>query len=158
MKKCFVVLLTVVVTYCASSQNSSMSKVEYAIIAEGKDAIIPDLHITCFNKYFNQDYLSPDFRSRYNLNTKERYKKKMLVEIIRNDINKKGLDKIELIKVVENNESIIVEYKHINSDRTNDELNLCAFIIIQLPKSKKQIKFIADGIELSHAKDIYIDK
>ena len=48
MKKCFVVLLTVVVTYCASSQNSSMSKVEYAIIAEGKDAIIPDLHITCF--------------------------------------------------------------------------------------------------------------
>ena len=122
MKKCFVVLLTVVVTYCASSQNSSMSK------------------------------------SRYNLNTKELYKKKMLVEIFRNDINKKGFDKIELIKVVENNESIIVEYKHINSDRTNDELNLCAFIIIQLPKSKKQIKFIADGIELSHAKDIYIDK
>ncbi|MBK9254649.1 MAG: hypothetical protein IPM42_04110 [Saprospiraceae bacterium] len=157
MKKCFVVLLSMVLSFCAWSQDLSMPKVEYAIVAEGQDAPIPDLHITCFNKYFNQDYLPADFRKRYNLDNKVLYKNKMLVEIFRNDISKKGFDKIELVQVKENKESFIIEYKLVNADFSNDEQSLSPFLIIQLPKSKKKVIFIADGVELSKAKEIYVD-
>jgi len=55
-------MLVMLINFYAWGQDLPMSKVEYVIVADGKDAPIPDLHITCYNKYFNQDYLSADFR------------------------------------------------------------------------------------------------
>ncbi len=55
-------MLAMLINFYAWGQDLPMSKVEYVIVADGKDAPIPDLHITCYNKYFNQDYLSADFR------------------------------------------------------------------------------------------------
>ena len=81
----------------------------------------------------------------------------MLVEIFRNDISKKGLDKIELVKVEENKKSLIIEYKLVNADTSNDEQSLSPFLIIQVPKSKQKVIFIADGVELSKAREIYVD-
>ena len=41
------------------------------------------------------------FREKYNLDENTLYKKKMLIEIFHSDVNKKGLDKIELIEIKE---------------------------------------------------------
>jgi len=157
MNKCFTVILAMFLNFNTWGQDLPMLKVKYAIFAEGKDAPTPNLHITCYNKYFNQDYLSADFSKMYNLNKKEPYKKKILMEIFRNDISKKGLEKIELVKVEENIKSLIIEYKFVNADTSNDEKSLSPFLIIQVPKSKEKVIFIADGVELSNAREIYVD-
>jgi hypothetical protein len=139
------------------SQDENLKEVKYNIIAEGIDSPIPNLQMVCFNKYFNKDYLPSDFREKYKLNEKGIYKKKMLVEIFHSDINKKGLDKIELIGIKENEKNLIIEYNIINSNKNNDDKTLAPFLIVQVPKLKKAIKFIVNGIELGKTKKLYVD-
>ena len=139
------------------SQDENMTKAEYNTIAEGTDSPIADIQIVCFNKYFNLDYLPADFRKKYNLDDKTLYKKKMLVQIFQSDKNKNGLDKIELIGIMENDKKLVVEYNLVNSNTENDDKELAPFLIIQVPKSKKEIKFIANGIELGKTTEVYVD-
>ncbi|AFU69948.1 hypothetical protein P700755_003304 [Psychroflexus torquis ATCC 700755] len=139
------------------SQDEKLIQVEYKIIAEGTDSPIPELQIICFNKYFNKDYLPPNFLEKYNLNEKKLYKKKMLIEIFKTDKSKKGLDKIELVGIKEDDEKLLIEYNFVNSNIENDDKELSYFLIIQVPKSKKKITFIANGIELGKATEVYVD-
>ena len=139
------------------SQDENMTKAEYITIAEGTDSPIADLQIVCFNKYFNLDYLPADFRKKYNLDDKTLYKKKMLVQIFQSDKNKNGFDKIELIGIMENDKKLVVEYNLVNLNTLNDDKELAPFLIIQVPKSKKEIKFIANGIELGKTTEVYVD-
>lgn len=139
------------------SQSEILNEIEYILIAEGTDSPIPELQIVCLNKFFNKDYLPTDFQKKYNLDDKTLYKNKMLIEIFQSDKDKKGLDKIELIGVKENDTKLVIEYNIINSDTKNDDKQLSPFIIVQVPKSKKQITFIENGIELGKATDVYID-
>lgn len=139
------------------SQSDGYKDVKYIVIAEGTDSPIENLQIVCFNKFFNKDYLPSDFQKKYNLNDKELYKKKMLVEIFRTDDQNKGLDKIELLGVKEDDNNIIVTYDFINSNKTNDSETLNSFLIVQIPKSKKDIKFIVDGVEHGNESKIYVD-
>lgn len=138
------------------SQNE-LKPVDYKIVAGGTDSPIPELQIVCFNKYFNKDYLSAEFQKKYNLDDKTLYKKKMLIEIFQSDKNKKGLDKIDLIGISENDNEVIIEYNVVNSQTDNDNKQLSPFLIVQVPKSKKKMKFIANGIELGKATDVYVD-
>lgn len=139
------------------SQDEKLTSIEYKIIAEGTDSPISELQIVCFNKYFNKDYLSPEFRKKYKLDEKTLYKKKMLIEIFLSDKIKNGLDKIDLIGISENNTELKIKYNVVNSDSNNDDKKLSPFLIVQVPKSKKKIKFIGNGVELGKVTDIYVD-
>ncbi len=139
------------------SQSDKYTEVEYTVVAEGTDSPIKNLQIVCLNKFFNKDYLPSDFREKYNLNDKSLYKKKMLVEIFRADTKNEALDKIELLGIKQDDENIVIEYNFINSDKTNDNKTLNPFLIVQIPKSKKGIKFIVDGVENGSESDIYLD-
>ncbi|WP_431161818.1 hypothetical protein [Flagellimonas beolgyonensis] len=137
--------------------QENLNKVEYKIVAEGTDAPIPELKIVCLNKFFNKDYLPADFSKKYNLEDNTLYKKKMLVQIFQLDKDKNGLDKIELIGVNENDEKLLIEYNIVNSDKSNDDRQLTPFLIVQVPKSKKKITFIENGIELGKASKLYVE-
>lgn len=140
-----------------SSQEKNLIDVKFEIIAEGTDSPIPNLQIVCFNKYFNNDYLPSDFRTKYNLDEKKLYKKKMLIELFHSDKDKKGLDKIELIAIEENDNKLVVTYNIINSNISNDDKVVSPFLILQIPKSKKEILFIVNGIKLGKGTEIYVD-
>lgn len=154
--------LICIITFCfftnlGFSQTNSYNNVEYKIVAEGTDSPIENLQIVCFNKFFNKDYLPSDFRQKYNLNDKDLYKKKMLVEIFRTNTHD-GLDKIHLKGIKENQDTLVVEYNFINSSKTNDDKKLNPFLIVQIPKSKKEVKFVVDGIDANSTEfEIYID-
>ncbi|RNL89622.1 hypothetical protein ED312_07330 [Sinomicrobium pectinilyticum] len=140
------------------AQDSLLKEVEYTIIAEGTDSPVPNLQIVCFNKFFNKDYLPADFREKYKLNEKGLYKKKMLIEIFRTDEDKNGFDDIELVGIKENKESMVVEYNLVNSDNENDDKALAPFLIVQVPKSQKQIRFIVNGKESEgRSTKLYVD-
>jgi hypothetical protein len=154
--------LTFVITICffaniGFSQIDGYKDVEYKIIAEGIDSPIEDLQIVCFNKFFNKDYLPSDFREKYNLNDKSLYKKQMLVEIFRANTTNKGLDKIYLKGIKESQDTLLIEYNFINSDKTNDDKKLSPFLIVQIPKSKKEVRFVVDGVNNNSKSEIYID-
>lgn len=137
--------------------NQTMYDVEYKVIAEGIDSPAQDdLHIVCMNKYFNLDYLPSTFRLKYNLNDRKLYKKKMLVEIFRNDKAKEGFDKIEIESIKSSYESLVISYNFVNSDTTNDDQELNSFVILQVPESRKKITFIADGVELGKSEKLYV--
>lgn len=144
-------------TFQVHSQDEAMTEVEYKTIAEGTDSPIAELQIVCFNKYFNKDYLPAEFNRKYNLDEKTLYKKKMLVEIFHSDKDDKGLDKVELTGIKKNGKKLIIEYNLVNSNTENDDEQLSPFLIVQVPKSKKEIKFIKDGMELGKATDVYVD-
>ncbi|MFT4611865.1 MAG: hypothetical protein ACJA1H_002218 [Glaciecola sp.] len=141
----------------AFSQEKKLKDVEFEIIAEGTDSPISNLQIVCFNKYFNKDYLPSEFRAKYNLDDKKLYKRKILIEVFHSDNDKKGLDKIELIGIKEIDKKFVVTYNVINSNTDNDNITLSPFLILQLPKSKKEIKFIVNGNELPKVTEIYLD-
>ena len=141
-------LFAIISSLQVRSQDETMTKVEYKTIAEGTDSPIAELQIVCFNKFFNK---------KYNLDEKSLFKKKMLIEIFHSDKEKKGLDKIELIGIKENNEKLIIEYNLVNSNTENDGEQLSPFLIVQVPKSKKEVKFIVDGTELGKATELYVD-
>nr|WP_321225997.1 hypothetical protein [uncultured Psychroserpens sp.] len=140
-----------------SSQEENFKDVEFEVIAEGEDSPIANLQIVCFNKYFNKDYLPSYFRKKYNLDEKKLYKRKMLIELFHSDKDKKGLDKIKLDGIIENDKKLIVTYNIINSDINNDDKTLSPFLILQLPKSKKEISFIVNGIDLGKTNEVYVD-
>lgn len=152
----FIAILSGLITSGKVFAQNKLKPVEHKIIAEGIDSPIPELQIVCFNKYFNKDYLTAEFRKKYNIDDKKLYKKKMLIEIFQSDKNKKGLDKIELIGISENDTELVIEYNVVNSKSDNDDKQLSPFLIVQVPKSKKKMKFIANGIELRKTTDIYI--
>ena len=139
------------------SQDAHLKEVQYSLIAEGVDSPIPNLQIVCFNKYFNQDYLPKEFREKYNLDEKGLYKNQMLIEIFYTDTDNKGVDTIDLIKIKENTTTLVIEYNLVNRDKSNDDTALSPFLIVQVPKTKKAIKFIADGIELGKETALYVD-
>ncbi|MGK0322573.1 MAG: hypothetical protein ACJARX_000602 [Psychroserpens sp.] len=139
------------------SQEENLKDVEFEIIAEGTDSPIPNLQIVCFNKYFNKDYLPSDFRKKYNLDVKKLYKRKMLIQVFHSDKNKKGLDKIELIGIKESDKKLVVTYNIINSNTENDDKIVSPFLILQITKSKKEIKFIVNGTKLGEGTEIYLD-
>ena len=62
----------------------------------------------------------------------------MLIEIFHSDKNNKGLDKIELIGISENDDELVIKYNIVNSNSENDDKQLSPFLIIQVPKSKKK--------------------
>ena len=157
--KTLIISLTLTIIFFSKSfsQEENLNNVEYTIIAQGTDSPLPDLQIVCFNKYFNKDYLPSDFRKKYNLEERGLYKKKMLVEIFHSDPDGKGLDEIELVGIQESNENLIVNYNLINSNTNNDDEKLSPFLIVQVPNSKKDIKFIVNGSELGAGTDLYVD-
>lgn len=101
--------------------------------------------------------MSSKFLAKYNLNDKKLYKRKILIEVFHSDNDKKGLDKIELIGVKETDKKLVVTYNVINSNTDNDDTAVSPFLILQLPKSKKEIKFIVNGNELAKGTEIYLD-
>ena len=157
IKIAFILLTIGLMTSGKGFPQNELKPVEHKIIAEGTDSPISELQIVCFNKYFNKDYLSAEFRNKYDLDDKKFYKKKMLIEIFQSDKYKKGLDKIDLIGIWETNTELIVEYNIVNSDSDNDHSQLSPFMIIQVPKSKKKITFKASGKESGKATEIFLD-
>lgn len=153
----FVLSLSLIFVSETYGQEENLNDVEYTIIAQGTDSPIPDLQIVCFNKYFNKDYLPKDFRKKYNLDERGLYKKKMLVELFHSDPDAKGLDKIELLGIQENDENLVVNYKIVNLNPENDAEQLSPFLIVQVPRSKKEIKFIVNGVEQGEGTDLYVD-
>jgi len=141
----------------SAQQLEQLKDAEFEIIAEGVDSPILNLQIVCFNKYFNKDYLTSDFRKKYNLDEKKLYKRNMLIEVFHSDTDKKGIDQIELIGITENDKKLVVTYNVINANTENDNEQLSPFLIIQLPKSKKEITFIVNGKELAKATEIFLD-
>lgn len=141
----------------AYSQERKLNMVEFTVIAEGLDSPIEDLQIVCFNKHFNMAYLPAKFRQKYNLNRKELFKKNMLIELFHSSNDKNNYVKIELIGIRESNNSIIVEYNLIKSEKIEEEKISNPFLIIQVPKSKKAMKFIVDGVEFSKTTKLYTD-
>lgn len=81
----------------------------------------------------------------------------MLIEIFQSDKDKQGLDKVEVIGIKENDKKLVIEYSLVNSNPENDDKQLFPFLIIQVPKSKKEVKFIVNGIELGKATKLYLD-
>lgn len=151
-----ILVLNLTIPLYAISQNDNLSSIDYKIIAEGVDSPLENFQVVCFNKYFNLEQLSNEFTTKYGLTDKELFKKEMLVEIFHSDIENKGLDKIELIGIKEDEKEILIQYNVINSDKSNDNQTCSPFLIIQLPKAKKEIRFIVDGVELQKTEDIYI--
>ncbi|MBW8245077.1 hypothetical protein K1F50_19890 [Muricauda oceani] len=139
------------------SQSNDYKDVEYTVLAEGTDSPIENLQIVCFNKFFNKDYLPPDFREKYKLDDKSLYKKQMLIEIFRTNSIDNGLDKIHLKGIKESQDTLIIEYNFINSNEKNDRKKLSPFLIVQIPKSKKEVKFVVDGSDNKSMSEIYID-
>lgn len=139
------------------AQESDFKDLEYTKIAEGTDSPIPDLQIVCFNKFFNKDYLPEKFQEKYNLTNRKLFKKKMLVEIFQSDINNEGIDKIEIVNLKESEDTILIEYNLVNENVQNDDKKLAPFIVLQIPKSKKNIKFIKDGVGLGQTKETYVE-
>lgn len=139
------------------AQEEKYKEIDYTLIAEGADSPIPDLQIVCFNRFFNKDYLPKEFNKKYNLTDKNLFKKKMLVEIFYADEERTGLDKIEIASIKESNESIQIHYDLINENEDNDDQKLAPFIVVQIPKSKKDIKFIKNGESLGEGKKLYVD-
>lgn len=156
-KLCLITLILGLTLFGKAYSQNELTPVDYKIIAEGNDSNYPEFHVVCYNIYFNQDYLSPEFRNKYNLDDKALYKKKMLIEIFQTDKNKEGLDKINLIGISQNATELVIEYAFVNSDFDNDESQLSPFLIVQVPKSKKKVKFIANGHELGKPTDIYVE-
>lgn len=150
-------ILSIIFFSESHGQEEGLNDVDYTIIAQGTDSPLPELQIVCFNKFFNKDYLPVNFRKKYNLDEKGLYKKKMLVQLFHTDPDEKGLDEIELIGIQENEENLIVNYNVINADTGNDGEKLSPFLIVQVPKSKKDIKFILNGAELGAGTDLYVD-
>lgn len=81
----------------------------------------------------------------------------MLIELFHSDSEKKGIDKIEIINISENDKTLVIKYNLINSNKENDDQVLAPFSIIQVPKSKKAIKFILNGIEKGKTTKVYVD-
>ncbi|MCB7479829.1 hypothetical protein [Christiangramia sediminis] len=158
MKNQIILFLLLIISFNSiSAQNEKYHEIEYKKIAEGIDSPIPDLQIVCFNKFFNKDYLPKEFNEKYNLTDKKLFKKKMLVEIFHSDQEGVGLDKIEIVNIKEGRKSIQIQYNLINANKDNDNEQLSPFIILQIPKSKKDIKFIRDGADLGQTKKTYVD-
>jgi hypothetical protein len=140
----------------AMCQNDKLSNVEYKIIAEGTDSPLENCQVVCFNKYFNMEQLPLAFQTKYNLTDKILFQKKMLVEIFHSDTERKGYDKIDLVNIEENDTEISIEYNLVNSDKSNDEKLLSPFLIIQIPKEKKNIVYIIDGVKYGTTNNVYI--
>jgi hypothetical protein len=126
------------------------------VVAEGNDSPFKDFQVICYNKYFNLEQLPMDFQEKYNLTDRQLYKQKMLVQIFFSDTEKKGFDKIEIAEVKESSSEIVFSYNIVNSDSTNDSTVQSPFIIVQIPKSKKRIRLIANGKELGKGQELYI--
>ena len=116
-----IVILTLFIPFEAISQNEKLTTVDYEVIAEGIDSPFKNFQVVCYNKYFNIDRLPIDFQEQYNLTDKKLFKKKMLIEIFYQDTENKGLDKIDLISIAENETEIFIEYNIVNSDKTSDQ-------------------------------------
>ncbi|GAA4324758.1 hypothetical protein GCM10023115_41530 [Pontixanthobacter gangjinensis] len=155
--KIFLFLLSIVSFQSLSAQNEEYQEIEFKKIAEGVDSPIPDLQIVCFNKFFNKDYLPEKFSEKYGLTDRSLFKKKMLVEIFQSDQEGTGIDKIEIVKILEGKENIQIEYRLINENPNKDDQKLAPFIIVQIPKSKKKIQFIKDGSDLGQVQKAYVD-
>ena len=153
-----IVILTLFIPFEAISQNEKLTTVDYEVIAEGIDSPFKNFQVVCYNKYFNIDRLPIDFQEQYNLTDKKLFKKKMLIEILYQDTENKGLDKIDLISIAENETEIFIEYNIVNSDKTSDQRSLAPFIVVQVPKTRKSIRFVADGVELGKTNDLYINR
>lgn len=154
---CFLLIaITLSIPFGAISQNDKLTNVEYKVVAEGTDSPLKNFQVVCYNKYFNQEQLPVDFQIKYNLTDKILFKKKMLIEIFHSDTKNKGLDKIDFISIKESKNELFIAYNVVNSDKSNDNKPLAPFLIVQIPKSKKTIRFIVDGVELGKAKNLYI--
>jgi hypothetical protein len=80
----------------------------------------------------------------------------MLIEIFLGERDK-FIKEIVIEKIVENKKELRIEYKTINTEKTNLEKN-SPYIIIQTRKIKnKKVTFIENGIEYSKAKELYIN-
>lgn len=108
-------------------------------------------------KYFNKEYLPADFREKYHLDEKALFKNKMLIEVFHSDTAQKGIDKIELIGIKEDDQKFIIEYNLVNSDTENDDQRLSPFLIVQVARSKKAVTFIVNGTELGKASKLYVE-
>lgn len=143
-----VLLVTLVLCNNGYSQNEKVKAVKYTIIAEGSNAPMPDLQIVCHNMSFNKQYLPDNFIKTYRLDRGSLYRNKMLIEIFHTEKEKYGFDKLELTKITEDAHAIKIEYKSVNSNKENDDKIVTPFLIVQVPKSKKPVKFFLDGIEV----------
>lgn len=159
IKNCLlIIILTLIIPFEAISQTDKLTNVDYEVIAEGIDSPFKNFQVVCYNKYFNLERLPIDFRTKYNLTDKKLFKKKMLVEIFYQDNENKGLDKIDLISIKENETEIFIEYNIVNSDKFSDHISLAPFLVVQVPKTRKAIRFIVDGVELGKTNDLYINR
>jgi hypothetical protein len=156
--KNFMLVFTLILisAFDAFSQNDKQTNVEYKIIAEGTDSPFENYQVVCFNKYFNLEQLPVTFQTKYNLTNKTLFQKKMLVEIFHSDIERKGFDKINLVSIKTNENEILIEYNLVNSDKSNDDKLLSPFLIVQIPKEKKKIVYIIDGVKYGTTNDLYI--
>ncbi|WP_420577037.1 hypothetical protein [Ekhidna sp.] len=152
------VLLTISTLLLINSSDliaqDDLENVEYSIIAQGNKSPLNDVAMVCFNKYFNLESLSEEFRQANNLDDKSLYKKKMLIEIFLGE-RTRGADSIKLTKIAQNDNELIVAYETIDSD-TSDFDNR-PYLIIQIPKIKKSIVLFENGKQRGGQRELYID-
>jgi len=134
--------------------QENLTDLEYKIIAQGTNSPLNDVATVCFNKYFNLESLTAEFRQANNLDDKTLYKKTMTVEIFLGE-RTNGADSIKITKIAQNDTELIIAYETVDSDE-NDFSNR-PYIIVQLPKIKKSIVLFENGKQRGGQRELYID-
>lgn len=134
--------------------QENLTDIEYKIVAQGVNSPLNDVVMICYNKYFNLESLTNEFRRTNNLDDISLYKKKMIVEIFLGE-RTIGADSIELTRIAQNNDELIIAYETIDSDTTN--FSHRPYLFIQIPKIKKKIVLFENGNQRGGQRKIYID-
>jgi len=119
-------------------------QVPYTIVALGYNSPLNDVSVVCYNKYFNLGMLPEKFRSENNLTDKP-YKKMMLVQIFLGE-RTKNVNHIQLNSLTETDTEIILEYETKVKESTENTAKQNPYLILQIPKSKKAVSFVENGI------------
>lgn len=119
---------------------------EFNVVRSGEHSPEKDrLLLVCYNKYFNQERFSEDFRNKNNLNT-IKYKRNMVVEIFPGERN--GLiSNLKIEKIEENKANIRIHYSFECTPKGNNSSNN-PFIIVETSKSRKPVIFFENGEQL----------
>lgn len=140
------------VTYC-SAQNNTLLGGEYilkdfTIVSTGTETPQSSkLLIICYNIQFNKDKFNSDFIKTNRLD-QINYKKNMAVEIFLGQVKEKVIN-LKVDKIEENDTRINVYYSFEISKSSETSNKLTPFVIVETPKSSKQVIFYENSTLLN---------
>lgn len=151
MKAIFIGLLFCA-TYCFAQEKAPSGGEyilkEFTIVSSGKESPQNSkLLIICYNKHFNKNKFKPDFIKSNRLD-QINYKQNMAVEIFLGQVEEKVVN-LKVDKIEENSTQIKVYYSFEISKSTEASNKSTPFVIVETPKSRKQIVFFENGAPLN---------